>query len=246
MRLKLIGCKVLMRELYALCAESEHVVDIEWMEAALHETPKELRRAIQEKIDAVEGNEREAYDAILLGFGLCSMGIVGLRTAKYPLIVPRAHDCITMLLGSRARYDALFREHSGGVYWYSPGWIEQFKSPGRGYGDQDKYMAYVEKYGEDNARYLIATERGWTQSYSCATLIRWPMFAGRDFYERATREAAEASGLAYVEEPGDDALLKKLVGGEWDGEFMILRPGEELAYSGDERILCARGEKGKA
>ena len=74
------------------------------MKAALHKNPQaELRPALQRVIDEVEAGE-ETYDAILLGFGLCSMGIVGLHSSKMPLVVPRAHDCITMLLGSRETY----------------------------------------------------------------------------------------------------------------------------------------------
>ena len=243
MKLKLIGCKVMMRELYALCAQSEHVVEIVWMEAAIHEDPKLMRAAIQREIDRIEADEREACDALLLGFGLCSMGIVGLRTSRFPLIVPRAHDCITMLLGSREKYQALFEEYAGGIYWYSPGWIEQFKAPGRGYGEQEKYMDYVEKYGEDNAQYLIEVERGWTQNYTSAVLIRWPEFANNPMYADATRAAAEKSNLAYMEVDGEDTLMRKLVNGVWDEDMLILQPGEALAYSGDERIVCAESEK---
>jgi len=242
-KLKLIGCKVMMRELYALCARSEHVVEIVWMEAALHENLKNQRAAIQKAIDGIEANEREECDALLLGFGLCSMGIVGLTTRRFPLILPRAHDCITMLLGSRERYQSLFDEYSGGIYWYSPGWIEQFKSAGRGYGDQEKYMDYVDKYGEDNAQYLIEVERGWTQNYTSAVLIRWPEFAFNPLYERATRGAAERAGLTYLEVDGEDTLMRKLVNGVWDEDVLVLRPGEVLAYSGDERVVCAESEK---
>jgi len=38
-------------------------------------------------------------------------------------VVPRAHDCITLLLGSKERYAKLFGERPG-TYWYSAGWLE--------------------------------------------------------------------------------------------------------------------------
>ena len=239
MMLKLIGCKVFMRELYLVCAHSKHVVDIIWMDVKLHENPANLKAALQKKIDEIENNENEACDGILLGFGLCSMGIVGLKTRRYPLIVPRAHDCITVLLGSSERYRELFDEYDGGIYWYSPGWIEQMKTPGRNNDEKSKYLMYVEKYGEDNAQYLMEVEGTWTENYTCAALIRWPEFSENILYETATRAAAEKNKLSYTEFEGRSTMLSKLVNGEWDEDFLILNPGQRLAYSGDERIICA-------
>ena len=168
MKLKLIGCQVFLRELYLLCAHSPHSIQIRWMPTDLHTRPQsDLRPALQAEIDKIEA-EDDPCDAILLGYGLCSMGTVGLQARSLPLIIPRVHDCITLLLGAREKYQELFDRYSGGIYWYSPGWIEQFKTPGRGYDEQTKYMEYVEKYGEENAEYLIEVEKSWIQHYSLA------------------------------------------------------------------------------
>jgi hypothetical protein len=56
---------------------------------------------IQESIDRVDPARHEA---VLLGYGLCNNGVVGLH-APVPLVISRAHDCITLLLGSRERYN---------------------------------------------------------------------------------------------------------------------------------------------
>lgn len=243
MKAKLIGCKVLMRELYSLCATSPNVVEIVWMEAALHEIPKNLRPALQAKIDEIEGKDDPGCEALLLGYGLCSLGTAGLVTKKLPLVVPRAHDCITLLLGSRARYQEYFQKYNGGAYWYSPGWIEQLKTAGMAGDEQARYLMYVEKYGEDNAQYLIETERGWTRGYQAAALIRWDsLFSPK--YAEFTREAAVHNGLAYTEVPGEDAMLAKLVNGDWDEDFVVARPGQRLCYSGDEEIFRLEDTQG--
>ena len=127
---KVIACKVMMREMYHLAAQSENVIDIIWLKQALHNTPDILRESVQAAIDDVE-REEEDYDAILLGYCLCSNGIVGLRSKKTPIVVPRGHDCVTMLLGSKERYREIFDGHDGGIYWYSPGWIEHSLQPGQ-------------------------------------------------------------------------------------------------------------------
>lgn len=238
MKLKLIGCQVFLRELYMLCAHSPHSIQIRWMPTELHEQPqKKLRPALQAEIDRIEA-ESDPCDAILLGYGLCSMGTAGLTARSIPLIVPRAHDCITMLLGARKRYQEVFDRYNGGVYWYSPGWIEQFKTAGRGYDEQAKYIEYVEKYGEENAEYLIEVEKSWMQHYSCAALIEWPELKD-DRFDAFTRKAAADGNLEYLRLTGEDTLLKKLTWGEWDGEFLRVEPGQTIAYSADERLIIA-------
>jgi hypothetical protein len=39
-------------------------------------------------------------------YGLCNLALTSLRARAVPVVVPRAHDCITLYLGSRQRYDA--------------------------------------------------------------------------------------------------------------------------------------------
>ncbi|MGI6172383.1 MAG: DUF1638 domain-containing protein [Christensenellales bacterium] len=240
MNFVLIGCKVLSRELYKLCAESPHTVEIRWIEAALHERPGGLRPVLQREIDRIEGETPlKKVDAVLLGYGLCSMSIAGLKARSIPLIVPRAHDCIAMLLGSRKRYAELFEAHGGGIYWYSPGWIEQFRVPGKQYDEQAKYADYALKYGEDNARYLIETEKSWTQRYELAAFIKWQGF-DTEHFEQFTKEAAEKAALKYECIAGDEGLLKRFVDGDWNGDFCIVRPGQTLVYSMGPDILDAQ------
>lgn len=234
-RFKLIGCKVLMRELYGLACQSRNVIDIHWKKQALHNTPDILRSEVQAAIDSAEAEE-EKYDAILLGYCLCSNGIVGLKTAHTPLVIPRGHDCVTMLLGSRARYQNLFDSYSGGIYWYSPGWIEHSPMPGRERYEA-AYNSYVEKYGEDNAQYLMEMEQGWFREYKCALYVDWPEQHKAE-YASYTRECADFLKWEYREEAGDSALLRDFLDGRWDdARFLVAKPGETVRPSFDEMII---------
>jgi len=115
MRLKMISCEVLARQVYYLAAFSPHVVDVELVAKGLHNEPDTLRAALQRSLDAAAPGK---YDAILLGYGLCSNSIAGLSCAHTQLVVPRAHDCITLYLGSAERYAEEFRANPG-TYWYT-------------------------------------------------------------------------------------------------------------------------------
>ena len=122
MRLKLLACEIFYRELCAVVAQSVNQVDVEFLPKGLHDIGQASMSArLGEAVAAVDESR---YDAILLGYGLCNNGIVGLSARQKPLVVPRAHDCITLFLGSKERYLEYFFSHPG-VYFKTSGWIER-------------------------------------------------------------------------------------------------------------------------
>jgi len=226
MRLQLIVCKVMRREAYFCAARSKNIVDVVLMKQGLHDEPDELRSEVRKALERTSDFKGRAYDASLLGYGLCSNGIVGL-SAQIPIIVPRGHDCITLLLGSKEKYKEYFDSHRG-VYWYSSGWIEGGNMPSRQRYEQT-LKEYTEKYGEDNAKYLMETEQSWLKEYNWAVYIDWG-FANSDKDKEYTKQCAEYLGWKYDELEGDRSLMQRLVDGDWnDEEFLTIRPGEKIA-----------------
>ena len=225
MRLQFITCKVMQREAYYCAASSKNVVDVVLMEQGLHDEPDRLRTEVQKALDNTLDIQGRAYDASLLGYGLCSNGIVGL-SAKIPIIVPRGHDCITLLLGSKDKYKEYFDSHRG-VYWYSPGWIESGKQPSK-----ERYEKLLEeykgKYGEDNAQYLMEVEQSWIKEYSWATFIDWGLTDSSE-YKNYTKRCAKFLHWKYDELKGSPELMQKLIDGDWDeDEFLVVKPGQKI------------------
>ena len=54
MRIKLIACKVMTREISLLAARSPHYIDITWLWQGLHNEPERLRQTLQEVIDQID------------------------------------------------------------------------------------------------------------------------------------------------------------------------------------------------
>jgi len=164
-RLLALTCEVLARSVYLCAARSPHVVDVHLNRRGLHDDPPNLRAILQREIDAIDGTRAPArdaigapYDAIVLAYGLCGAATAGLRAGSIPLVVPRAHDCITLFLGSRDRYTAEFTGHPG-TYWYVQEFVERSDGEGQFAGmgavsdaeARATYQEYVAKYGEDNS-----------------------------------------------------------------------------------------------
>ena len=128
-RYQLIVCKVLQREAYYCAARSKNVIDIVLIQQGLHDEPDKLHTQLVESLKTTADIAGKKYDAQLLGYGLCSNGIVGL-SCEIPIVAPRGHDCMTLLLGSKEKYRDYFDTHKG-IYWYSSGWIENALMPGK-------------------------------------------------------------------------------------------------------------------
>lgn len=225
MRLQLIACKVLQREAYFCAARSHNLVDIRLMEQGLHDEPDRLRIEVQKALETTSDIQGRPFDATLLGYGLCSNGIVGL-SAEIPIVVPRGHDCITLLLGSKERYQEYFDSHRG-VYWYSGGWIESGSQPSK-----ERYETlleeYKQKYGEDNAQYLIEVEQTWMKEYGWATYVDWGL-GGSESFKEYTKVCAEFLDWDYDELKGDPGLMQRMVDGQWsDEEFLVVKPGQKI------------------
>ncbi len=215
----------MQREAYYCAARSKNVVDVVLMEQGLHNEPDRLRTEVLKALENTRDVQGRPYDASLLGYGLCSNGIVGL-SAEIPIVVPRGHDCITLLLGSKDKYQEYFDSHRG-VYWYSPGWIESDEQPSK-----DRYerllKEYKEKYGDDNAQYLMEVEQNWIKEYSWATFIDWGLTDSGE-YKNYTKRCAEFLHWNYEELRGSPALMQKLIDGDWhESEFLIVKPGQKI------------------
>lgn len=212
----IIACKV-METLLAHLVPPGLAREIRYLDYGLHRVPAKLTWSVQEAIDAVE-----EPSLLVLGYGLCGNGLNGIQAGQHTLLIPRVDDCIAILLGSRRRYVEEF-EREPGTYYLSKGWLESGSHPLK------EYQEYAEKYGPEDAEWLMDTQY---QHYERLVLVTHNEEDLETYRPQAEEVAAFCRrwGMRYEEIVGSDAYVRRLVEvaaalDRADDAFVVVPPG---------------------
>lgn len=205
----IIACNTLKNEIEMF--KPRHVNSM-YIESGYHRYPRKLREHLQSCID------KAGAEIIVFGFGLCSSSLSELHSKDKTLVIPRVHDCIGILLGSRERYDQEFKA-APGTYYLSKGWIEELRDP------YSEYLEYLDEYGENVAKYIM--ERLY-KNYSRLAFI-YNDLSHLNEYRDYAKKVADFLNIKYEEVKGTNDYFIKLVSGNWNQEdFIIVLPGNSV------------------
>ncbi|BBO68500.1 hypothetical protein DSCA_24300 [Desulfosarcina alkanivorans] len=229
-----IGCAVLGVDMKHAARHLGLDVDFKFLEAGLHERPDLLKKKLQAAIDAVSA----AGDAerIVIGYGVCGRGTIGIQAREIPLTIPKVHDCIAMFLGGPEAYRRQFKKFPGS-YYITAGWYEEKAVPvsqrklQAWYGDQRVHRDDIARqHGERAADQTIAFLNSWQKNYQRAAYIDTGVRNGGKS-EKHAREMAEAYGWRYEKIPGSLALVEKmLTGTATTDEILFVAPRHAIEF----------------
>jgi hypothetical protein len=94
----------------------------------------------------------------------------------------------------------------------------------------------VEKYGQDNADYLMDVMGAWQSHYSRAAFIDLGVGDGSSVEQRARADAGRR-GWNFEKLRGDLGLVQRLLNGDWDEDFLVVKPGQAIKMTYDEGII---------
>lgn len=207
MKTAVIACNVLRDQIESM-GEFPH--KFIYLEQGLHRTPKTLHEQLQETIDSLA-----EFEVLLLGYGLCSRSVIGLKGKPYQtIIIPRIDDCIGISMGKRARFYEIFSQHPG-TYYFTRGWVEAAEDTLK------EYHKTVAKYGEEIAEW---TSKECLKHYERTVFIQTSEEVHQPSREYA-QEFARFFNLSYEEMMGSDDFIRKLLQGPWDEDFVLVRAG---------------------
>ncbi len=234
-RVALLACRVFEKEIQLLAAGASHIVETRWFEMGLHDRPDRLRATLQGELRQVE--ERDDVEAVVLAYGLCGLGTAGLQPRRCRLVIPRAHDCITVFLGAKELY-ASHQRACPSCYYYTPGWNRGRRVPG-----PEKLAALraelEQKFDPEDVEFLLETERAQWAQHDTVTYIDLGTDDAESEAEYALR-CATWLGWRFERIRGDAVLLRDLLWARWDdARFQIIEPGRQLGHAPDASIMRA-------
>jgi len=201
---------------------------VSFMDYGLHRVPANLTWTVQGAIDSVE-----VPSLIVLGYGLCGNGLNGIKAGEHTLLVPRADDCIAILLGSHDDYIREF-ESVPGTYYLSKGWLESGSNPLK------EYQEYLQKYGEESAQWIMDQQY---QHYERLVLVAHNQEDLEKYRPQALEVAkyCERWGMRYEEILGSEIYVRRLVelipiiaeqgldaNDQLGSDFVVIPPGGEI------------------
>jgi len=238
-----IACAVLALDIKSAAEKLGLDIGVKFLEGGLHDRPDLLRQKLQLAIDELSASGR--CDRIVVGYGVCGRGTVGIQARDIPLSIPKVHDCIALFLGGDAAYRDEFKKYPG-TYYISAGWYEEKTEPlsqrklSVYYGDEKlNYGELVEKYGEKAAKETFQFLSTWQKNYQRAAFIETGAKLSAKYGKYAEDMAAEYK-WKYEKIAGNRILIEKLLtAGETTDEILVVAPNHVIEFDALQSTLSA-------
>lgn len=237
-RVHLVACGVLAPDMTQLARELGMDIKMNFLPGGLHNRPDELRARLQHAVDEAAGDE--GCTRIVVGYGICGRGSVGIRAPHVPLVFPRVHDCIALFMGSDRAYRAEFDRYPG-TFYLSAGWYSEKDRPRKGDKDRKIWVGsqslgcheLKEKYGEEGGNRIIDFFSSWHHNYQRAAFIDTGIERGAtQKYEIQAKAMADEHGWKYERIEGSSALMRELLTRtESTDQVLVVPPGHSTIYS---------------
>jgi len=229
-----VACAVLAVDLKHIAERLGMEVEFRFLEAGLHDRPNLLREKLQAAVDAIIA--KGDGERIVIGYGICGRGSVGVSAGDIPMAIPRVHDCIALFLGGDAAYRREFRKVPG-TYYISAGWYEEKTEPlsqrsrWASYGaERLHYDDLVRTYGVDAADRTFRFLNSWKEHYRRAVFIDTGAKMSAK-YEQYARDMAGEYGWDFERIKGDHALMAALLTARKStDDVLVVPPGYVIAF----------------
>lgn len=238
-----IACAVLAVDMKQTARRLGIDLETKFLEAGLHNNPKLLLEKLQQAIDEISA--QGDGDRIIIGYGVCGKGTIGIKSRKIPLVIPKVHDCIALFLGGDKAYKTQFNKYPG-TYYLSSGWCRENAEPmsqrrRRAWfgSEQIQFEDLVKSHGQETADHTFAFLNSWQKNYQRAAFIE-TQAGSSPKYEAYAREMAKEYDWAYEKIQGDQALIRQMLTADASTrEILVVPPLHAIAFDAISSTLSA-------
>ncbi|MCP4021855.1 MAG: DUF1638 domain-containing protein, partial [Desulfobacteraceae bacterium] len=236
-----IGCAVLGPDIFNIADKLNIKLKKKLLPGGLHNRPNELRKRLQEAID--KAGQDSSASRIIIGYGLCGKGTVGIRSPGIPLVFPKVQDCIALFMGSDQEYKKEFAKFPG-TFYISGGWfqekLKEDKSDQIWVGEKSMGARQItDQYGEESGKRIIDFFTSWRKLYQRAAFIDTGI-GKASLYEKHAKKMAREYDWQYQRIAGDLSLMTKLLTAtRSDDQILVVPPSYVTVYSAQSFGLSA-------
>jgi N-methylhydantoinase A/oxoprolinase/acetone carboxylase beta subunit len=226
-----VSCAVLAVDLKHSAKRMGQDIDYKFLEAGLHNNPILLKEKLQAAIDEISTSG--LCSRIIIGYGICGKGTIGIQSRNIPMSIPKVHDCIALFLGGDAAYKDQFKRYPG-TYYLSAGWCEEKTEPlfqrkqWTNFGETKlNFTELVDKYGKDAAKQTFDFLNSWQKNYQRAAFIETGAKKSPK-YEKYALEMAKEYHWKYDKIKGNQDLIEKMIIADKSTSDILFVPPEHV------------------
>lgn len=218
----LVACKMIEDELNGALKRLGLDFPVIWVEAGLHDSPVRLRERMAEIMQEAEGQ----CQRLIFTLGYCGGGMSELRTGSFTTIVPLADDCLSLLLGSIKKRQAVSRPVT---LFLTDGWMRQANNL------LAAHERNVKRYGAERAHRVSKMVYSGYKRFGLVDTGCYDL----DSAAAQIRPFAELMDMSVETLPGDNSWLDRLLLGPHDDsdKFLIIEPHSELGFEQWSKLM---------
>ena len=210
----ILGCSSLKDHVEFVQGELGTAFPAVWLDQVHHRDPAEMRECAVRALGELD----DGVDTVLVVMGACGGTWDGVRAPRR-LVLPRVDDCISLLL-TTSDEPVFDRKTPGHLY-------VKDKDPGK-----ECFRWIFERLTEGLDRETVRRyHEDWKGLYHEIDVIDTGLNGcRRPEYLAAVRADADWLDAGMDVVPGGVRILRKLLAGDWDEQFLVVEPGEQVVF----------------
>jgi hypothetical protein len=225
MRLQLISCDLFRCEVQAAAARSPNRIDTVFLKKPSHQLTEPERVS---RLQALIHRARRArYHAVLVAAGSCQGGLAGLRAGSIPLVLPRARDCLSLVLEQSSGTVPPALDDPSALA--PPGWVAASRAVARRSGRPSTPQHVTP--GHKTLSQIASCLRYSGLQDSLLEAWKWRRHLPGDAPDSSLEPQPARRPLT---------LLGKMVDGYWNyPDFVVVPPGWQVVVDQDRGVIDA-------